>query len=102
MLPDYGSNTTKMLSAFHVIGVSVAEGGLPMMLARRQFLRLTMAAATLTLTSHIVRAQAYPTRPVRIVVGFGAGSAADILARLIAQRLSERLSQPFIVEVRSG
>jgi tripartite-type tricarboxylate transporter receptor subunit TctC len=73
-----------------------------MMLARRQFLRLTVAAATLTLASRIVRAQAYPTRPVRIIVGFGAGSAADILARLIAQWLSERLGQPFIVEVRSG
>src|SRR6202163_4414062 len=73
-----------------------------MMLARRQFLRLTMAAATLTLTSHIVRAQAYPTRPVRIIVGFGAGSANDILARLMAQWLSERFGQPFVVETRTG
>ena len=61
MLTDYGPNKTKMLSAFHLIDrSSVAEGGLPMMPARRQFLRLTMAAATLPLISHIVRAQAYP------------------------------------------
>jgi tripartite-type tricarboxylate transporter receptor subunit TctC len=73
-----------------------------MMLARRQFLRLTMAAATLTLTSYIVRAQAYPTRPVRIIVGFGSGSAFDILARLIGQWLSDRLGQPFIIENRGG
>src|SRR5437867_6820844 len=70
--------------------------------ARRQFLRLTMAAATLPLTSHIARAQAYPTRPVRIIVGFGSGSAADILARLIGQWLSERLGQPFVIENRGG
>ena len=73
-----------------------------MMLARRQFLRLTMAAATLTLTSHIVRAQAYPSRPVHIIVGFGSGSAFDILARLMGQRLSEQLGQPFIIETRPG
>jgi tripartite-type tricarboxylate transporter receptor subunit TctC len=73
-----------------------------MMLARRQFLRLTLAAATLTFTSHIVRAQAYPTRPVRIIVGFGSGSAFDILARLIGQWLSDRLGQPFIIENRGG
>lgn len=72
--------------------------------ARRQFLRLAMAAATLTLTSRIVRAQAqaYPTRPVRIIVGFGPGSAFDILARLIGQWLSDQLGQPFIIENRGG
>jgi len=73
-----------------------------MMPARRQFLRLTMAAATLTLTSHIVRAQAYPSRPVHIIVSFGSGSAFDILARLMGQRLSEQLGQPFIIETRPG
>src|SRR5712672_2308813 len=73
-----------------------------MMLARRQFLRLTTAAATLTLTSHIARAQAYPTRPVRIIVGFGSGSAFDILARLIGQWLSDRFGQPFVIENRGG
>lgn len=70
--------------------------------ARRQFLRLAMAAATLPLSSHVVRAQEYPTRPVRIIVGFGSGSAFDILARLIGQWLSDRLGQPFIIENRGG
>src|SRR5262245_1189361 len=73
-----------------------------MMVARRQLLRLTMAAATLPLTSHVVRAQAYPSRPVRIFVGFGSGSAFDILARLMGQWLSERLGQPFVIENRGG
>jgi tripartite-type tricarboxylate transporter receptor subunit TctC len=50
----------------------------------------------------MAQAQPYPTRPVRIFVGFGPGSAADIIARLIGQRLSERLGQPFVIENRSG
>jgi tripartite-type tricarboxylate transporter receptor subunit TctC len=73
-----------------------------MMFAHRQYLRLAMAAATLILTSQIVRAQLYPSRPVHIIVGFGSGSAFDILARLMGQRLSEQLGQPFIIETRPG
>jgi tripartite-type tricarboxylate transporter receptor subunit TctC len=73
-----------------------------MILPRRQFLHLAAGAAALPAALRLAWAQAYPARPVRIVVGFGAGSAADILAHLIAQWLSERLGQPFIVEVRSG
>jgi tripartite-type tricarboxylate transporter receptor subunit TctC len=73
-----------------------------MNLLRRQFLHLATGAAALATVSRIARAQAYPTRPVRIVVGFVPGSANDILARLIGQWLSDRLGQPFIVENRPG
>jgi tripartite-type tricarboxylate transporter receptor subunit TctC len=69
---------------------------------RRQFLHLASAAAALPALSRIAKAQTYPSRPVRIVVGFASGSAADILARLIGQWLSERLSQPFVIENRGG
>jgi tripartite-type tricarboxylate transporter receptor subunit TctC len=69
---------------------------------RRQFLHLAAGAAALPAMSRIARAQAYPTRPVHVVAGFPAGSAPDILARLIGEWLSERLGQPFIVENRPG
>src|SRR5215475_1313508 len=74
-----------------------------MKLPRRNFLHLAASAAALPAVSRIARAQAYPTRPVRIVVGFPAGgSASDIVARLIGQWLSERLGQQFVVENRTG
>ena len=73
-----------------------------MKLPRRQFLHLAVGAAALPALSRIARAQAYPTRPVRIVVPFTAGSLSDILARPIGQWLSERLGQPFIIENRPG
>jgi tripartite-type tricarboxylate transporter receptor subunit TctC len=69
---------------------------------RRTFLCLAAGAAALPVVSRVARAQAYPSRPVRIVVGFGAGSAFDILARLIGQALSERLGQQVIIENRGG
>src|SRR6516162_9167202 len=73
-----------------------------MKLPRRQFLHLAAGAAALPVVSRIAWAQAYPTRPVRIIVGYSAGSASDIVARLIAQWLSERLGQQFVVENRTG
>jgi tripartite-type tricarboxylate transporter receptor subunit TctC len=69
---------------------------------RRNFLRLAAGATALPALSRIARAQAYPTRPVRIIVGFPAGFAADTVARLIAQSLSESLRQQFVVENRPG
>ena len=73
-----------------------------MKLPRRQFLHLAAGAAALPAISRVAMAQAYPTRPVRIVVGFAAGGTQDIAARLIGQWLSERTGQQFIVENRSG
>src|SRR5262245_10351225 len=73
-----------------------------MKLPRRQFLRLAAGALALPAASTIARAQTYPSRPVRMVVGFPAGQAIDIIARLMGQWLSERLGQPFVVENRPG
>jgi tripartite-type tricarboxylate transporter receptor subunit TctC len=69
---------------------------------RRQFLQLATGATALPAVSHFAWAQAYPTRPVRIIVGFPAGGGTDILTRLIGQWLLERLGQPFIIENRPG
>jgi tripartite-type tricarboxylate transporter receptor subunit TctC len=73
-----------------------------MKLPRRKFLHLAAGAAALPAVSRMARAQAYPTRPVRILVGFTAGGAVDIAARVIGQWLSEQFRQQFIVENRPG
>src|SRR5690242_18518405 len=73
-----------------------------MTLPRRQFLHLAAGALALATLSRFARAQTYPSRPVRSIVGFAAGGPNDILARLIGQWLSQRLGQPFVVENRPG
>ncbi len=69
---------------------------------RRRFLRLAGAAIALPAVSRIASAQAYPTRPVRLIIGYPPGGSADITARLVGQWLSERLGQPFVIESRPG
>ena len=73
-----------------------------MAIHRRKLLCLTGATAVVTACPQVGRAEAYPSRPVRILVGYAVGGGADIAARLIGQGLSERLQQQFVVENRTG
>ena len=73
-----------------------------MKLPRRQFLHLAVGAAAFQAVSRPASAQSYPSRPVRIVVGYAAGGGTDIVARLMGQWLSERLGQQFVIENRTG
>src|SRR5258708_5855722 len=84
------------------IAKPLCEGNTVKLPHRRQFLQLAAGAAALPVVSRLAWAQAYPTRPVRVIVGFPAGGATDIVARLIGQWLTERLGRPFIVENRPG
>ena len=78
------------------------DGQPPHLLGRRNFLHLAAGAAALPAVSRTARAQAYPTRPVRLIVGFPAGGVADLFARLFGQWLSTLLGQQFIIENRAG
>src|SRR5215467_15095646 len=73
-----------------------------MKLPRRKFLQLTAAAAALPAVPRAARAESYPSRPVRFVVGFAPGGGGDLATRLMAQWLSERFGQQFFVENRVG
>jgi tripartite-type tricarboxylate transporter receptor subunit TctC len=81
------------------MGVSWEE---TMKLPRRKFLEVVAGTVALPAVSRFARAQTYPSRPVRVVVGFAAGGPQDIIARLIGLWLSEHLAQPFVIENRPG
>jgi len=69
---------------------------------RRQFLHLAAGAATLPVVSRTARAQAYPSRPVRLILPYAPGGASDTVARLMGQWRSQRLGQQFVIENRPG
>jgi tripartite-type tricarboxylate transporter receptor subunit TctC len=100
MRPAKTSHTREFADGVGCCGSSRSSD--EMKIQRRQFLYLASGAATLPMTSGVASAQGYPWRPVRIIVGFAAGGTTDIVARLIAQGLSEHLGQQFVVENRPG
>jgi len=77
-------------------------GSIAIDLVRRKFLRLAAGAATASALPGFAAALDYPTRPIKIVIGFAPGGPADIVCRLIGQFMSEKLSQPFVIENRPG
>jgi Tripartite tricarboxylate transporter family receptor len=83
-------------------GAPVGSVQSAMKLPRRKFVHLAAGAAALPAVSRTARGQTYPSRSVKIIVGQAAGSASDIVARLVAQFLSEKLGQQFLVEIRPG
>ena len=82
--------------------VSGRRKGAAMKLPRRRLLQVAAGAALLPALSRFARAQAFPSRPVKCIVGYPAGGPSDIFARLVGQSLSERLGQPFVIENRAG
>jgi tripartite-type tricarboxylate transporter receptor subunit TctC len=96
------SNGKSLRSPLFDGGTVSTIGSDRMKLPRRNFLHLAAGVAALPAVSRFAWAQAYPTRPVRVVVPFGPAGATDITARLIGHQLSERLGQQFIIENRPG
>src|SRR5262245_43387553 len=92
----------RKMAADHQGSQHQAGIGEHMKLPPRKFLPLAAGSAALPVLPRIARAQAYPTRPVRIIVGYPAGGGSDIVARLISRWLSERFGQQFVVENRPG
>jgi tripartite-type tricarboxylate transporter receptor subunit TctC len=102
-MPSAGAYSEKSTDMFGgIANVACDLEGHAMKLVRRQFLHLAAGAAALLVGTRTGRAQAYPSRPVRIIAGYAAGGGVDILARLMGQWLTERLGQTFIVENRPG
>ena len=91
------SRATSAGSSFQRVGRECHETS-----TSQRFLCLAAGAAALPILSHIAGAQAWPTRPVRLIVPFAAGGATDIFARLIGQWLSNHLGQQFVIEIRPG
>jgi tripartite-type tricarboxylate transporter receptor subunit TctC len=90
------------MSKFEISSPKLIEAHLMKLPHRRQFLHLAAGGAALPAVSRIASAQAYPTRPVRLIVAYVPGGPTDIIARLMGQWLSDRLGQPFIIENRAG
>src|SRR6201984_2043521 len=84
------------------IGLGSGSGGVAMKLPRRKFLHLAAGAAALPAVSRIARAQAYPTRPITMIVPFAAGGPTDVIGRVVAEGMRASLGQPVIIENVTG
>jgi tripartite-type tricarboxylate transporter receptor subunit TctC len=106
-VPSAGEHSQNQFSAWsaHAVDCVALSGvikGQAMKLPRREFLHLAAGAAVLPIASRVVRAQAYPSRPITMVVPFAPGGATDVIGRMIAERMKGSLGQPIIVENVTG